>query len=180
MLEDKDKAEQQGAEPADQSAPVELDIESLKAALQEEKKKTADYLSGWQRERADYLNYKKRVEQDMAEMTNLANASLILSLLPVIDDLERAFNSVPSGLQALSWIDGMKIIFRKLKSILESRGLTEIQAKGKKFDPKYHEAVMHQEGEDGVVIEELQKGYTMGATVLRPVLVSIGESKKEK
>ncbi len=165
-----------GAEETNAEAPAE----ELTKSLDEAKKKAAEYLEGWQRERADTLNYKRRVEQDFTQMKTLANASLIVSILPVIDDLERAFIAMPAKLQSLSWVDGIKLIYRKLKAIMEAQGVTEIPAKGKPFDPKFHEAVTYQEGEDGIVVEELQKGYMLNGTVLRSSLVAVGKSNKAK
>ncbi|GAI38256.1 unnamed protein product, partial [marine sediment metagenome] len=107
----------------------------------------------------DFINYKKRAEQEKIETVEFANSTLILNLLTIIDDLERAFDSLPTQLTGFSWIDGIKLIYNKLKATLEAQGLAEIKAKGEPFDPYLHEAVMRQEGEEGIVIEEIQKGY---------------------
>lgn len=156
------------------------DVGTLKQALAEEKTKSERYLANWQRAQADFINYKKRVEQEKNEVTDFANATLILNLLPVVDDLERAFASLSPKLQALSWVDGIKLVYRKLQAILEAHGVAEIKAKGEKFDPKFHEAAMYEEGgEEGVVIEELQKGYKLKGRVLRPVVVVVGKGKKK-
>ena len=106
-----------------------------------------------------------------------ANSELILNLLTVVDDLERAFVSLPPRLSKSSWIEGIELIHNKLKGILEAHGLTEIKAKGKPFDPRWHEAVMHQEGEEDIVIEEIQKGYKLKDRVLRPSKVIVGKGK---
>jgi len=176
-------AEEEKLEEANEMAEGEViaeDIETLKQALAEEKTKAERYLSNWQRAQADFINYRKRVEQDKNEVTDFANATLILNLLPVVDDLERAFASLPSKLQALSWVDGIRLVYRKLQAILEAHGVAEIKAKGENFDPKFHEAAMYEEGgEEGIVTEELQKGYKLKGRILRPAVVVVGKGKKK-
>lgn len=153
------------------------DIEALEQALFEEKEKSERYLANWQRAQADFINYKKRAEQEKKETVEFANSGLLLNLLTVVDDLERAFVSLPPRLSKSSWIEGIELIYNKLKGILEAHGLTEIKAKGKPFDPRWHEAVMRQEGEEDIVIEEIQKGYKLKDRVLRPSKVIIGKGK---
>ena len=156
------------------------DIDSLKKALEEEKDKAERYLNNWQRAEADFNNYKKRADQERGEVARFANIALVLNLLPVLDDLERAFNSLPATLAQLTWIDGIRLIHRKLQAILEAQGLSEIKAVGESFDPAVHEAVSQGGGEEGKVIEELQKGYKLHDRVIRPALVVVGKSEEEK
>lgn len=153
------------------------DIEALEQALFEEKERSERYLANWQRAQADFINYKKRAEQEKKETVEFANSELILNLLTIVDDLERAFVSLPPRLSKSSWIEGIELTHNKLKGILEAHGLTEIKAKGKPFDPRWHEAVMHQEGEEDTVIEEIQKGYKLKDRVLRPSKVIVGKGK---
>jgi len=156
------------------------DVESLKKALAEEKAKAEDYLANWQRAQADFINYKRRVEQERNEATKFANAMLVLNLLPVLDDLERALENVSTKLAGLTWVEGIRLIYRKLQAVLQGHGLIEIKALGQPFDPNLHEAVLYGEGEEGMVIEELQKGYMLHDRVLRPTMVKVGRSKEEK
>jgi molecular chaperone GrpE len=156
------------------------DIDSLKKSLEEEKAKAERYLNNWRRAEADFDNYRKRVEQERNEMDRFANTVLILNLLPVLDDLERAFNSLPAKLSQLTWIDGIRIIYHKLQATLQARGLSDIKTMGENFDPTVHEAVGQGEGEEGKVIEELQKGYKLHDRVVRPALVVVGKGKEEK
>jgi len=158
---------------------VAEDVESLKKALSEEKARAENYLANWQRAQADFINYKRRIEQERSETVNFANSTLILNLLPVLDDLERALDSVSEKLAGLTWVDGIVLIYRKLRAILEGHGLTEIKAVGEPFDPNLHEAVLYGEGEEGKVIEELQKGYKLHDRVLRPTIVKVGKEKEE-
>lgn len=158
------------------------DIEVLKQVLTEERGKSENYLANWQRTQADFINYKKRTEQEKTEMVEFASSTLILNLLSALDDLDRALASVPAELMESSWTEGIKLIYNKFKATLEAQGLTEIGAKGEPFDPHLHEAVMGQEGEDGIVIEEIQKGYKFRDRVIRPSMVVVGKGKggKEK
>ena len=156
------------------------DIEELRQSLAEEKEKAKEYLANWQRSQADFLNYKKRTEQEKNEAVKLANSMLITSLLGIIDDLERAFIALPPQLMEFSWIDGVRLIYNKLKALLEGQGLAEIEAKGEPFDPNLHEAVMTQEGKEGIVIDEVQKGYKLEGKVIRPSKVVVGKGKEEE
>lgn len=165
----------------EQSVKVEVeDIATIKKALEEERGKAERYLANWQRAQADFINYKRRTEQERAEAVQYSNASLISSLLPVIDDLERAMGSIPQELAGSPWVEGIRHIYRKMVATLESQGVTAIEAKGKDFDPHFHEAVMTVEGEEGKVIEEISKGYKYHERVLRPSMVKVGKGKVEQ
>lgn len=157
-------------------------VEALKQALAEEKEKAEKYLANWQRAQADFINYKRRSEEEKAETIKFGNSVLILSLLPVLDDLERALNSVLPELAEPSWVEGVKLIERKIKATLEAQGLSPIEALGKPFDPNFHEAVRQDKGKEGIVIEEVQKGYKIYDRVIRPsrVVVGNGEVEEEK
>jgi len=152
-------------------------IESLKQALAEEKARAEANLAGWQRAQADFINYKRRNEQERAEFSKFANTNLILSLLPTLDDLERALDHVPAKLAKLPWVDGIRLIAGKFQSILEAQGLTPIEALGKPFDPNLHEAVRQDKGAEGIVIEEVCKGYQLHDKVIRPAMVVVGNGE---
>lgn len=166
-------------EEKEEELPVqEEDIESVTRALNEEKEKAEKYLANWQRAEADLINFKKRSEQEKAEITKFANAVLVMSLLPILDDFERALDNVSIKLAGFTWVDGIRLIQRKLQAVLESQGLSQIEALGNDFDPAVHEAVLEEEGEEGKVIEELQKGYKFHERVLRPAMVKVGKGKE--
>jgi molecular chaperone GrpE len=167
---------------ASEEEAIPEDIESLKQALSEERARAESYLAQWQRAQADYLNLKRRSEQEKGEMTKFANSMLILNLLPVLDDLERALNSVSTTLAGLTWVEGIRLIYRKLEAVLQAQGISEIKAVGESFDPNLHEAVFHREGEEGIVLEEVQKGYKLHDRVIRPTMVVVGQgqAKEEK
>ena len=176
---------QQGSEEG-QTSEVEQtvaeleDVETLKQALAEERAKAEGYLANWQRAQADFINYKRRAEQEREEAGKFANATLMLSLLPAIDDLERAFAAVPPRLAKLDWVDGIRLIGRKLQASLEALGLSQIKALGEPFDPNLHEAVMHGKGKEGIVVEEVQKGYKLHDRVIRPTRVVVGNGEEEE
>lgn len=163
-------------------------VKELKQALDEEKAKADKYLANWQRSEADLINYRKRVEQEREETIKFANADLVMSMLPVLDDMERAFASIPHTLAKQDWVNGFKMIERKLRSALEAYGVSEIKAEGEPFDPRFHEAVRYGKGKEGMVVEVIRKGYKLNDRVIRPAMVVVGgvegveeaEEKKEE
>ncbi len=157
-------------------------LDNLKRQLEGEKAKAEDYLRRWQRAQADFVNFKRRVEQERADLLKYANASLVSRLLSVLDDFDRADRSLPESLHRLSWIEGVLLIRLKLMAILQQEGLVPIEAKGKDFDPVVHEAVIVEPGVDpgqGKVVEELQPGYKLGDRVIRPTLVRVGRLEEK-
>jgi len=158
----------------------EEDVETLKQVLVEEKQKAESYLANWQRAQADLINYKRRSEQEKEEISKFANSALMLNLLLVLDDLERALTSIPSNLAEVSWVDGIRLIERKLRASLEVSGLSPIKAVGEPFDPHLHEAIRQDKGKEGIVIEEVQKGYKFHDRVLRPSRVVVGNGEMEE
>ncbi len=136
------------------------------------------YLGNWQRAEADFQNYKKRVEQERDENRRFASAALIINTLPILDDLERALMSVDAHLAGLTWLDGIRLIYRKLQLILENAGVSAIEVEGQQFDPRYHEAVMHADGPEGKVLAEVQRGYKLHDRVLRPAMVVVGSGQR--
>jgi molecular chaperone GrpE len=167
--------------PPQVEAPAEPEtLEAAKTLLQEEKEKAQRFLANWQRAEADFANYKRRVEQERSEAMRIANAALIINILPVLDDLERALVSLDIRLTGLTWFDGIRLIYRKLQLVLENAGVSQIEAEGQPFDPRFHEAVMYGEGEEGKVVAEVQRGYKLRDRVLRPAMVIVGKGKEEK
>ena len=163
-----------------EQAVTEEDIDTLKQALAEEKARAEGYLANWQRAQADFINYKRRSEQEKEEIGRFATSMLMLNLLPILDDLDRAFNTMPPKLAEFTWVDGIRLIWRKLQASLEAQGLSQIKAQGEPFDPNLHEAAMHGKGKEGIVIEELQKGYKLQDRVIRPAMVVVGNGEEEE
>ncbi len=157
------------------------DIELLKQALTEEREKSVTNLAGWQRSQADLMNYRRRAEQEKEEIGRFGNTAIMLSLLPILDDLERALTPIPDDLVKHSWVDGIRLIERKLQANLGAQELSQIKALGELFDPNLHEAVMQGKGKEGTVVEEIEKGYKLNNRLIRPskVVVGSGEEKEE-
>ena len=133
----------------------------------------ADYEDRWKRSAAEFQNYKRRTEQERAELLRGANGSLILDLLPVLDDLERALANVPPDQAESKWVEGARLVERKFRAIMERQGLTPIEAVGQPFDPAVHEAV----GGTGThVAQEYQRGYKLNARSLREAMVLVGDA----
>jgi molecular chaperone GrpE len=153
---------------------------TLEAQLAQEKERAESYLASWQRAAADYQNFKRRVEQERSEVAQMANVALMINLLPLVDDLERALENVDSHLAGLTWLDGIRLIHRKFQALLEMSAVTEIPADGQDFDPNLHEAVMYADGPDGKVTSVVQKGYMLGGRVLRPAMVVVGNGGKKE
>jgi molecular chaperone GrpE len=168
-----------GSPQAEAAAEPET-LEAAKALLQQEKEEAQRFLANWQRAEADFVNYKRRVEQERGEAMRIANAALIINILPVLDDLERALTSLDIRLVGLTWFDGIRLIYRKLQLVLENAGVSQIEAEGQPFDPRFHEAVMYGEGEEGKVVAEVQRGYKLNDRVLRPAMVVVGKGKEQK
>jgi molecular chaperone GrpE len=156
------------------------DIDALQTALAEEEEKAQKYLASWQRSQADLENYVKRAELEKSETIESANKILVSDLLPILDDFERAFASLPVELYEQNWTEGIKLIYNKIKAVLESQGLVEIKAMGECFDPCWHEAAGQLEGEEGIVVEEIRKGYKFRDKLLRPAMVMVGAGDNNK
>jgi molecular chaperone GrpE len=163
----------------DEGPTEEVDeLTALRQELEEQTSKAAEYLDGWQRARAEFANYKKRIEKEQEDMVKFANGAFIIRLLPVMDDFERAFRTLPLELMGMTWLEGIALVQRKLQILLEQEGVTVIETEGQMFDPTLHQAVTHEESEEhkeGQIIGEVQKGYKMGDKVLRPSLVRVAK-----
>lgn len=176
MVEEK---ENQGTEPEPDAIDTD-DIEVLKEALAEAKAQAENHLDSWKRSQADFVNYKRRSEQEKDETRQFANSVLICNLLPVLDDLELALGSMPKELSKLPWMEGIRLIERKFQSLLKSQGITRIKTEGECFDPNLHEAVMCSQGKEGMVTQELKKGYKLRDKIIRPATVAVGSGDTEK
>jgi molecular chaperone GrpE len=148
----------------------------LQARLAKAEAEAAEYKDQWLRAAADYKNFKRRAEIERSELIRSASSALLLKLLPVMDDFDRALANIPAEIAESAWWGGTQLIAQKLRTILESEGVKAIEAVGQEFDPNQHEAVLYEEaeGQDGKVVAELQKGYKLGDRVLRPSMVKVG------
>jgi len=138
-----------------------------------------DYKADLQRMAADFSNYRKRNEAERTEFAKFAKADLITKLLDVLDGYDRALASVPEDVKGQPWVEGMWLVERKLRQILDAEGLEPVESLGKPFDPYVHEAVAHVESDEpeGTVIAEHQKAYRLHDRVIRPALVSVAKAK---
>jgi molecular chaperone GrpE len=155
-----------------------LSPETLSAELEKCRCQSKEYFEGWQRERADFTNYKKRIERDQIQMAQSFNGSIIKKYLVVVDDLDRALKNRPVDPEGAKWAEGIELIYRKLQTILENENVKRIPAEDAEFDPNIHEALSHEDSPDhesGQVIEVLQQGYMLGDRVLRPALVRVAK-----
>jgi molecular chaperone GrpE len=154
------------------------DTESLAQLLAQEKEKAEKYLANWQRTEADFRNYKTREEQGKKDMVNWANSTLVCDILPVLDSFDRAFEGIaPSG-KGLSWITGFKQIQKMLLDVLGKHGLTEVKCVGETFDPSRHEAVVQRDGAEGMVLDEVRKGYMIRDRLVRAPQVVVGKGSE--
>jgi molecular chaperone GrpE len=131
---------------------------------------------GWQRARAEFANYKKRVEREKTDMFQRASLDTLRALLPIIDDFDRAFDNVPDEISDNPWLGGISMIQRKFDNVLEQYNIEVIDPVGEVFDPNYHEAIGTDDSDDvesGHVTVTLQKGYKAGEQILRPALVRV-------
>lgn len=146
-------------------------------ALAQAQAQAAEYLDLLQRERASFMNYRRRSEQEQKEWQQYAGLQLIKKLLPIVDDFERALAAAPDP-AANPWVAGLTLIDRKLRNLLESEGVTPIDSLHEPFDPNIHEAVEYDPGDgqgEDVVVDELAPGYRMRDRVIRPAMVRVGK-----
>lgn len=156
-------------------------------------KKNQEYLEGWRRAKADYLNLKKESEKKYQDLIKFANAGLIMDILPVLDNFKLAVQHIPEDQQKLDWVAGIMHIKKQLEYILHGMGIEEIKTVGEKFNPEFHEAVEQnskfqvqssnaekdQEVENseknkaGIIVEEIRAGYTMHGKVIQPAKVIV-------
>ena len=172
------RAEERIAELDVSPQALSAEMDALRQQLEAAQQEAAENKAGWQRAAADFTNYRRRTEQERDAMVGLANEVLLAKVLSVADDFDRAIAAVPAELQGHGWVDGVAAIDRKLRLVLDSEGLTPIEAVGKQFDPHEHEAVAQEERPDvadGTVIAELQRGYRIRDRVLRPAMVAVAK-----
>lgn len=167
-----DAANAGNEERPDPNAPKMFTQEQYEEAQAQAK----EYLDSLQRTRAEFANYKKRTEREMQDRYQFGSVDALKSLLPVIDDFERAFGSIPSDLKDNSWVSGVLMIQRKFDRLLEQYGIGRIDPTGQPFNPAHMEAVGEDEAGEtpsGHVSATLQKGYIVGERVLRPAIVRV-------
>lgn len=151
-------------EDTSEETPLEAELEALKDR----------YL----RLQAEYSNYRRRTTEEKSNIYKLANERLIGELLPVLDNFERALSTMEKEKEAKPYLDGVELIQKSFIQVLEKEGLAVIEACGEEFDPNFHHAVLMEETEDkeaGIILEELEKGYTLKEKVIRPTMVIVSK-----
>jgi molecular chaperone GrpE len=174
--EEEIRADSSGEEQVTTSSDVKED--AFAKELAQAKAQAAEYLDNWRRTTAELSNARKRMQREQAEFAATATARVLEKLLPVVDDMDRAFNVLPADQAEPDWVAGFRLIQRKLQSLIESEGVVAIETEGRKFDPELHYAVSHEEAEghgEGDIIGEVAKGYKLGDRVLRPSMVRVAK-----
>ena len=184
-LEPKDSATEAAAAGSsvgvEEPVPAVIDTgdpAELRAKLAEAEAHASEYLDNWRRSVADLSNARKRMQREQDEMRRTAAARVLEKLIPVIDDVDRAFANVPADQANSEWVNGFRLIERKLHALLESEGVIPIPAAGQQFDPKLHYAVTHEDADglkEGEIIAEVAKGYKLDDKVLRPSMVRVAK-----
>ena len=139
-----------------------------------------EYLDGWQRAKADFVNARKREEETRTDVLKYANEDLLLQLAPVLDSFTMAFNNKEAWEKIdKNWRIGVEYIYSQLKGVLEQNGFSEFDPKGEKFDPFKHHAIesipVTDPAQDHTVLEVIQKGYSLNSKIIKPASVKIGE-----
>lgn len=160
-----------------QTLPVDEAVTALVAELAAARQMADEAQDATLRAQAELQNFRRRKEREADERIAAANRSLLLALLPVLDDFERAFTNLPASLgqESAAWVEGFALIQRKLQGLLEREGVTPIVAEGE-FDPTRHEAISAAASDvvqSGHIVEEVQRGYMLGDKVLRPSYVRV-------
>ena len=137
-----------------------------------------DYYDRWLRKTAEFDNYRRRVERERREQTDQSIVDLLQELLLIVDDFDLAL-TVEAGEGAAAYRKGVELIYGKLQDLLRKYGVKPIESLGADFDPKLHQAVVHElspEHREGEVIDELRKGYMIGDRLLRPAMVKVAKA----
>lgn len=164
------------AKASEDKEKKKLNLEKLKKKLRECERLKDEYLAGWKRARADFLNYKKGELERIGEIIKYANSGLILKILPILDNLELAEKGIPVDLKNNENIKGLLQIKTQLQDFLKNQGIEEIESMGQKFDPNVHEIVEEVEAKNqksGIIISEVQRGYKLHGKLIRVAKVKV-------
>lgn len=165
--------------PEENKTPVETSPEELKKQLEEATKLKDEYLAGWQRSRADFLNYKKEEVERLKALIEYTLDEMILKILPLLDNIYLAEKQLPEEMKSNQYVQGLLRVKTQFESLLKDQDVTAVETLGKKFDPQFQEAVEEVETkgqEPGLVVEEVQKGYLRGGQLLRPAKVKVSKN----
>jgi molecular chaperone GrpE len=166
--------------PIEQVRQLKIRIEQLEKELGQEREKATDYMNKYMRAQAEVSNTRKRMQQEISLAMRDMLKSVVYEQLAVLDSFDRAFSTLPDEFRHFSWVDGVGLIQTQLYSVLHRAGVTPIEtARGKTYNPVEHEAVAYEETStypEDTVTAELQRGYKLNDSVLRPTLVKIART----
>src|SRR5215207_7224778 len=173
----KTRAEERIEELDVSPAALTAQLAEVTTARDEAVAKADEYLTALQRERAEFTNFRRRTAEERERDAGLAGEDLIRKVLNLADDFDRAIANAPGSLEGDPWFEGIAAIDRKLRLLLESEGVTALDAApGTAFDPREHEAVVSVPGtgrEEGEIVDEIRRGYRLRDRVIRPALVAV-------
>lgn len=176
IIFDEDEAEPSDIEADREDGRTEFDATEPSSGLERALLERDEFKAALQRERADFTNYRKRVEREKAEMRSTISADTLVRLLPILDDLDRAIAAAPEEAMNNEWMKGFTLIQRKFYDILNQMGVVVIEPLGEPFDPNYHEAIGSEDSDEydsGTVTTVLQKGFKMDDRCIRVALVKV-------
>lgn len=175
--------EKQEVPETESDGPVEAGSDSdINEQLEEALREKDQFRAIAQRAQADLVNYRRRASEELGETRRSATSHLLLKVISVVDDLERALAMIPDEAVVSGWLEGLRLVERKLQSVLESEGVAKIEAEGLPFEPREHEAVLYQESLDsaeGTVLQVIREGYKLHERVLRAAQVTVSKAPEQ-
>ena len=183
-MTEEQKPECIGDPAADEDSTTEAnESTSIRDQLDESLREKDQFRAMAQRAQADLINYRRRATEEQGALRRTANSDLILKVLSVVDDLERALALVPEDAVATGWLEGLRLVQRNLNNLLDSEGVTKIEAKGKPFEPREHEAILYEETDDspdGMIIRVIRDGYRLHDRLLRAAQVTVSKASESQ
>jgi molecular chaperone GrpE len=181
IIIEEDGSEELGEDNKTSSDPVKKLREKLKIAVEEKQQ----YLDGWQRDKAEFINARKRDEEDKKNLLKFAEANLISELIPALDAFDMAMANKEAWEKAdKNWRTGVEYIYSQITNTLQNHGLTKIDPKGESFDPAHHHSVavvpVGEKDMEGKVVEVVASGYSLNGKVIREPQVKVGELKENE
>jgi len=162
----------------DENNKIEESAEKVKVDLERLQKLNEEYLDGWKRAKADYINFKRESEKEKMQIVQFANAGLLLELMPIVDNIKTALKHVPEEHKKAEWVKGFEHILKQFLNVMKEMGVEQIPALNEKFDPEKHEAISKEkkEGtEPGIILDEVATGYTLQGKVIKHSKVKVSE-----
>jgi len=178
MADDYEDTPPEGVRPGQPGDDPEARLRSLEQELAAARAEAAQNHDRWLRERADLENVKRRAARERDDTVKYANERVLKDLLPVIDNLERAVEHAQGGGNGHPLVEGVALVLKEFRNVLEKHGVTRIETKGAAFDPAHHEAMAQVESaehEPNAVVAEHQAGYRLNDRLLRPALVTVAK-----